>query len=68
MHGMNAVTTSKQTEEVIPEKKMTAVNTAQRVTPKKEKATPQNSPEKKLLKSCQQRKLLKKSLCNRNQQ
>ena len=41
------MTTSKQTEEDIPEKKQIAVKTAQKVTPKKEKATPQNSPEKK---------------------
>ena len=47
MQGMNSVTTSKQTEEVTPGKKPTAVKTAQKVTPKKEKATPQNSPEKK---------------------
>ena len=54
--GTNAVSTSKQTEEVIPEKKLTekvipekkltAVKTAQKVTPKKEMATQQNSPEK----------------------
>ena len=37
----------KLTEKVIPEKKLTAVKTAQKVTPKKETATQQNSPEKK---------------------
>ena len=47
MQGTNSVTTSKQTKEDIPEKKPIAVKMAQKVTPKIEKATPQNSPEKK---------------------